>query len=278
MKDDARRRDRLLSTRFDAAAAETRVGRRSLRDTLLTRGSGTESRPYLVEVAGVAGAGKSTLTHLLCQGEADCSRADFIHARTPEHLAYIAHGLPRLLPILAGNLRLRPRLNWADFKLLVYVTEWHRFLNRKPEYDHGCTLLDQGPIYALVRLKAESRGTSAPAFERWWNQKIELWADQLSAIIWLDAADQVIWDRINDRGQRHRTKGEPLDVGRRFLTKYRRLFEEVLDRVSTTGGPEILRFDTSEIGSEQLAEHLGPILAARSSRRPGRDGPMGGSR
>jgi deoxyadenosine/deoxycytidine kinase len=276
--DDARPRDRFLSTGFDAAVAETRAGR-SVRGRLLTRGSGTKSRPYLVEVAGVAGAGKSTLTRLLCQSEADCSRADFIHARTPEHLAYIAHSLPRLLPILAGNLRLSPHLNWADFKLLVYVTEWHRFLNRKPEYDHGFTLLDQGPIYALVRLKAESKAAASdPAFERWWNQMLELWADQLSAIIWLDAADQVIWDRINERGQRHKTKGEPLDVGRRFVTRYRRLFEEVLDRVNILGGPEILRFDTSDMGSENIAEQLGPFLAARSRRLGGRNGPKGADR
>jgi hypothetical protein len=225
----------------------------------------------------VAGAGKSTLTHLLCQGEADCSCADFIHARTPGHLAYVAHSLPRLLPILTANLRPRSHLSWKEFKLLVYVSEWHRFLDRKPEYDHGCTLLDQGPIYALVRLRAESKGTSVPAFERWWNQMIELWAHQLSAIIWLDAADQVIWDRINERGQGHRTRGAPLDVGRRFLTTYRRLFEVVLDRVSRLGGPEILRFDTSEMGSDQIAEHLGPILAAHSSRWRERDGPMGKS-
>jgi deoxyadenosine/deoxycytidine kinase len=278
MTDGARPRDRLLGTRFDAAVTETRVGLRSLRGTLLTRGSGGKSRPYLVEVAGVAGAGKSTLTHFLCQGEAECSRADFIHARTPEHLAYVAHSLPQLVPILTGALRLRSHLSWAEFKLLVYVTEWHRFLNRKPEYDHGCTLLDQGPIYALVRLKAESKGASVPAFERWWNQKIELWADQLSAIIWLDASDEVIWDRINERGQRHRTKGEPLDVGRRFLTMYRQLFEEVLARISILGGPEVLRFDTSEMGAEQIAAQLGPILAAHPSRRPRRDGPMGESR
>ena len=278
MNDEARPRDRLLSTRFDAAVAETRAGRRSIRETLLPRGTGTKSRPFLVEVAGVAGAGKSTLTHLLCQGEADCSRADFIHARTPEHLAYVVHSLPRLLPILTGNMRLRSRLSWAEFKLLVYVSEWHRFLNRKPEYDQGCTLLDQGPIYALVRLKAESKASGVPAFERWWNQMIELWAHQLDAIIWLDAADQVIWDRINERGQRHRTKGEPLEVGRRFLATYRRLFEEILDRVSILGGPEILRFDTSEIGSEQIAEHFRPFLAAHSTRRPASRRTMGGSR
>jgi thymidylate kinase len=225
----------------------------------------TAARPYLVEVAGVAGAGKSTLVHLICEREADCHRADFIHARTLEHLGYMAHSLPRSAPILAGNLRGRPRLDWAGFKLIVYATEWHRFLNRKPEYRHGVTLLDQGPIYALVRLKAKgARVTTGARFERWWDETLELWAGELGALVWLDAPDRILMDRINGRDQWHGTKGERDDVGQRFIARYRALFEEVLHRIEIRGGPQILRFDTSRMSSERLAAEIRPFLAGRS--------------
>ena len=235
------------------------------RDPLMTRDRSEPSQSCLVEITGAAGAGKSSLTRLICQGDPDCSLADFIHTRTPVHLVYVALSIPRLLPILAADLAITPRLTWAEFKLLVYVTQWRRFLRRRTDHHHGVTLLDQGPIYALVRLRAEGGGvTSSRAFERWWYHMIELWAGELSAIIWLDASDGILWDRINERAQSHRKKGENVDVGYQFIARYRQLFEEVFRRIEIHGGPEILRFDTGETTSERMAAEIQPILAAHS--------------
>lgn len=219
--------------------------------------------PYLVEIAGVAGAGKSTLARLLCQQDAEYRLAEFIDARRREHLAYIAHGIPRVLPILAANLGPRPRLDRRQIKLLVYATEWHRLLSRKPLYRRGVTLLDQGPIYALVRLKAlGARVTTGAAFDRWWDEMIDSWSDRLGAIVWLDADDQVLWDRINGRDQRHATKGGSPEVGLRFITRYRLAFQQVLDRLGTRG-PQIMRFDTGRASSEEIAGEIRVTLAAR---------------
>jgi shikimate kinase len=226
------------------------------------------THPFLVEITGVAGSGKSTITRLICEAEPDHRRAGFIHARNPRHLAAIVRGMPRLLPMLVRNLGPGPRLSWADVKLLVYVTEWRRLLAREPEYRQGVTLLDQGPIYSLVRLRAQGKKvTSTATFERWWDEMIEVWAGELAAVIYLDASDQVLWDRINGREQPHRTKGEPASVGQDFITRYRRLFEEVLGRAARPGGPEILRFDTSATAGQQIAAEIRSILATRVARR-----------
>ena len=223
--------------------------------------------PNLVEVTGVAGAGKSTLTRHLLHATTDGTLAEFIHTRTPRHLAHVAHSIPHLMPILAGNLIRAPRLSWADFKLLAYVTEWDRFLDRSLTDRPGITLLDQGPIYALVRLKAQAKGvTRGASFARWWSGSIERWAGELDVVVFLDASDRVLWERINGRSQPHRTKGEPGDVGREFIARYRRLFEEALGRLDVPGGPEILRFDTSATAGKRIAAEVAPILTARAER------------
>lgn len=224
--------------------------------------------PLLVEITGVAGAGKSTLTRLVAEEVPRSTVAEFIHTRKPEHLGYLAHSFPRLLPILGSNLVATPRLSWADFKLLVYVSEWHRFLDRRRDDPHDVTLFDQGPIYALVRLKAQARGvTRAASFGRWWNTELERWAGELAELIYLDAPDEVLWTRINGRAQPHRTKGGSQEVGREFITRYRELFEEVLTRLDVPGGPEIVRYDTSATSGEGLVAEVVPLLTARAKQR-----------
>ena len=91
---------------------------------------------------------------------------------------------------------------------------------------------------------------------------MELWAGELGAIVWLDAPDEVLWDRINGRDQWHGTKGERADVGRRFIALYRGLFEDVLHRIEILGGPQIVRFDTSRMSGERLAAEVRSFLAA----------------
>ena len=60
-----------------------------------------------VEIAGVAGAGKSTLRDALCAEQDGLVVADLLHARRPGHLPYLAAGLPAVLPLAAASARRR---------------------------------------------------------------------------------------------------------------------------------------------------------------------------
>ena len=224
-----------------------------------------------VEILGVAGAGKSTVVRLLGEGPG-FTRAEFIHTRKPSHLVQVARGLPRLMPILLGGITRRPRISWPELKLLVYVTRWRFFLERRTPAPGTVLLFDQGPLYALVRLQAEGKGfTTLSAFDVWREEMLERWASELSVVVWLDAPDPVLWSRINERSQGHRTKGEEAEAGHSFIDRYRRSFDALLQRMEELGGPDVLRFDTSTATAEQIAETVRPLLAPASVPRSERE-------
>lgn len=221
--------------------------------------------PTLVEITGVAGSGKSTLTSALQGIDESYQRAEFIHTRNPRHLLYLLGSLPRLLPILVPGLVRRPRMRWADVKLMAYVTAWSKFLARRPEYSSGIVLLDQGPVYSLVRLEAKALGvTTSDVFRRWWREMLAVWATELSLIVWLDAADDLLRSRINQRPQSHVIKDDTVDTGRQFITHYRSVFQQALDDIEQSGTAEVLRFQTDDTPADRIAGEVSKHLAERA--------------
>lgn len=218
------------------------------------------AEPILVEILGVAGSGKSTLSSMLMSEDA-IARAPFISARNPRHLILLASTLPRLAPLLAANFRNTPRLTWADYKLLVYTTSWRRVLRSRGTSSTAVLVLDQGPLYALVRLRAKDLGIiDRPSFQRWWSAMLSNWVRDLSLVVWLDAPDETLLRRINARPQAHSVKSyEPADaVG--FLQRYRLLFMGVIDEVEHAGGA-VLRFDTNRSRAEEIAGRVAEMIS-----------------
>ncbi|MBA3736999.1 MAG: hypothetical protein H0W97_00355 [Actinobacteria bacterium] len=220
----------------------------------------------MVEILGIAGSGKSTLARLLAR-DRGFEMAGFIHARRPGHLLQIVRGIPRLLPILAWGVMRSPRISWPECKLLVYVSRWGRVLSRQTPRAGTILAFDQGPLYAMVRLSAEAKPfTTRRAFAAWREEMLERWANELDAVVWLDAPDDVLWSRINERPQGHKQKGDEAEAGHRFIHRYRRTFEDVIRRLEELGGPQILRFDTSEASATRIAEKIKPLLEDRHGR------------
>ena len=82
------------------------------------------------------------------------------------------------------------------------------------------------------------------------------WASTLNMVIWLDAPDPVLEQRINSRDQRHSVKGKTESEVVHFLARYRTSYEEILAKLKTDGGPRLLQFDTSCTSIEQVAEEI----------------------
>ena len=221
-----------------------------------------------IEILGVAGAGKSTLATRLA-AEPGFEIAPFIHARRPGDLLLIIRTIPRLLPILWTGLTHAPRISWPECKLLVYVTRWAPVLRRRRPQTDTALLLDQGPLYAIVRLMAEAKPfTEHRSFTSWKREMLERWSTELSDVIWLDAPDAVLWSRINQRDQGHRQKGGQTEAGHRFISRYRRAFESIVPIVEEKGDVRTLRFDTSTTTVAQIVEGVRAARRRREGNQP----------
>jgi cytidylate kinase len=101
---------------------------------------------------------------------------------------------------------------------------------------------------------------------------LEGWLSAVDVLVWLDAPDDVLWGRINERSQSHATKGRSFEEAIAFLGRYRALFAGILDRAEATGRPLVLRFDTSVTSPTEIALLIGPLVAgARTTAGEVRD-------
>lgn len=219
-----------------------------------------------VEIVGVAGSGKSTLTRVL-HDEYGCYVADSLHTKLPAHWPYVARGLPRVARFVAAGMRDRPALSWDEVKFVLYALEWDRFLHAQYRDRPGALVLDQGPMFALACvLWGQKPATRHVSFEAWLQRMVERWSEELDAIIVLDAPDAVLLARIDGREQRHDAKGAPPSEGLELLARHREAYGRVFELVEDLGRVRVLHFDTATMPPDRIAHELAELLGLSRSQ------------
>jgi hypothetical protein len=216
--------------------------------------------PRTIEIVGVAGSGKSTLTRAMSTGYG-CHVADSLHTRMPAHWPYVVRSLPQLLRFASASARDRPVLSWDELKFVIYVEEWARFLRAEERTRTGVTVLDQGPVFALACLLWGQKPVTRHApFEHWLLSMIERWSLELDAIVVLDAPDDVLLARIDEREQRHDVKGVSAHEALEVIGRHRDAYGRVLGLSERLGSTRTLRYDTATMPSAQVAAELAEVF------------------
>ena len=214
--------------------------------------------PRIVEIVGPAGAGKTTLFHALGDCNGSIKRGNFPDVRKITAAPFFIWNGLRILPYLLGLSRQAGRKpTRREFAWLSILYGWPDILQKELK-NNKIIILDQGPVYLL----AETR-EFGPEYlrkqkaEKLWRNLYSRWAQTLDLIVWLDATDIDLLNRIRSRDKQHVVKNESVETTFEFLVSYRKAYERTISILSTKHpGLKILRFDTSRKSLEEIASRI----------------------
>lgn len=218
----------------------------------------------IIEVVGPAGAGKTTLCALL-RSSTDIRLSNFPDVRDPADAPFFLwHGLRVALDLLRGYPKALSELSRREFAWLSILKGWPHELQRALIRHNDLILLDQGPVFLLSEMSLFGprflRGERTKEIWRAWYGQ---WAPVLDLVVWLDAPDECLWQRILSREKEHLVKAESPQAVFQFLKDYRAGYERVFSQLKANGARfRMLKFDTSRQTPEAIAHQL------LSERRP----------
>lgn len=211
----------------------------------------------IVELVGLAGAGKTTLSRALSRQDEKIRVAADLKLRKLAHIPVFVGHVPFLLSLFLRRCRSSRWFTWDEIKALVYLKAWPRVLRQQASNNGIIVLLDHGPVFKLATLLAFGPDKlRSDELEKWWNNILKQWASTLDMIIWLDAPDKNLVERINSRSQQHAVKGKSEQEACRFLAIYRTSYQEILAKLKAYEGPTLLQFDTSQESIEKTVDKV----------------------
>lgn len=223
----------------------------------------------IIEIVGPPGSGKSSLVRSLMEKDADAVRV-----RVREDLSradVLASALRAIPPFLGQASRMNGR-RWYRFLSMVQL-EAHRTAVARMRMRTGTLLLDQGPVYlsAIVERARNATGADARAFSRFLERTAQFWSEVLTAVVLLDAADDVLLERIRRRGTAHSLIDRGASDAARSLARTRKSLGAAARSLSSReGGPMLIELDSSAMAAGDLADvvrqRLSPTRARGAAR------------
>ena len=210
----------------------------------------------LLELAGLPGAGKSTIYELLLARDPRIVPMPIL--RRPPYRAVLARELAAALGTLARTGALNRRWDRELVVMMAYLRALPRVFDGPHRPDADLLVFDQGPLYTLCRPVLRDLRLAD-----WWDETAATWRGRLDAIAWLDAPDDVLAERIDTREKAHRLKHGGIAVTD-TLRRDRAVYMTALRRLTDgPGAPQVLRVDTSETAPEAAVDTL--LAAVRPS-------------
>lgn len=184
-----------------------------------------QSKRKIVEIIGLAGSGKSIVAKKL----EERTRSIQTHLSVRAHkIRYFRHTL-KLLPMLFNLWRQKVSMAYLKSIINTETTlDVLRSSKNQAMFTGKAIVLEQGPVFCLAyaQIAWDSKMNSEKRLS-WLRTTAEKVSDIFDMAIWLDAPNNTLRFRINDRKQDHRIKNLPQEQADEFLDCYRSYFEHI---------------------------------------------------
>lgn len=212
-----------------------------------------------MELIGPAGAGKSTLQRALSQRFGNI--LPDIQLTKYRLFPFFISNSAALLPTYFWRYRGTRWFNRRESRSMAYLKAGLNVVRQQASINGTITILDHGPIYRLAFLRALGPEiTESQTYRKWWTGLLHQWAIALDGVIWLDAPNNILLERVRTRDQLHCIKSTSKQAADKYLTDYREFLQKTIAETMTDRQAILLRFDTNEESVEQIADRISATL------------------
>ena len=225
----------------------------------------SKPRPLVVELVGVWGAGKSSLVRSLAFRDGSVRAAPPVWS-LPKALLFIG-GL-HVLATALGLLRSGRRMLWKESRQLMRLRALYHHLDLLRRQEGRVVVVEDGPALILSWLRAAARRSATNGgMPAWWSSVVKRWARTVDIVVFLDAPDRVLTERVLARPQANPFKERPETELSQVLESSRGAYISVLSDLRAHEGPPVLAFRTDQ---RSVAEITDELLVTFASKRNGR--------
>ena len=222
-------------------------------NNISANGTRSTNSPLIVEVIGLAGAGKSTFARTLCLESEQFTMGSYLDVRNPRHVPYMVRHTLLSLPTILRKPRQGRWFTLRELTKVVYLDGWNRTLKSNNSDNSATIIIDQGPIYEMATLYSfgpeELRN---PRYNLWWGNLFERWAQTIDMVIWLVAPMEILIERIHSREKWHPVKESSVREMRKYLSRYQSAYEYVMSELLANHDISVLQLSTGSNTVEDI--------------------------
>lgn len=211
--------------------------------------------PLIIEIVGVAGAGKSTLYKFLKERNPKITKV------TPPSKIWYAKFLFncyfRWYPIYLRKYRSDRWFTLKEIRIMGYLETWLPYLRKNAIENDWIITLDPGSIYWLTELKSFGPAIMEDkVLNTWWSMMKSRWVNALDIVIWLDAPTDLLFERVMAREEWHESKELTKEEAMTSFAKFREGYLSLYNQILEVRKNHVYYFRTDQKSTREIADEV----------------------